>query len=116
MKTKIICTKVDFETQAFYAVVGKKKYFLFEQEYSNSVREFFKNGYYLDNVDYSKIHSSAVKHTLEKLPNYIKYIENEFNVEIYNKTRRKNQGYSAKRILKHINYYTAREVLEYAYA
>lgn len=101
MKTKIICEKVDHKTQAFYAIVGKDKYFLFEQKYSSSVREFFKYGYYLDGVDYSKTTAENVRHTLEKLPSYIHYVEKEFNVVIYEKTRKqiknkKKEAYKRK--------------------
>lgn len=115
MKTKIICKKVNFDTQAFYAVVDGKEYFLFEQAYKSSVREFFKYGYYLtDSLDYSKLNNEAVMRTLNKIPSYIKYIENEFGIACYEKTKRKQEKINKKFKVKRINYLTQRECMAYA--
>ena len=115
MKTKIICEKVNFDTQAFYAVVNGKEYFLFEQAYKSSVREFFKHGYYLtDNLDYSKLNNEAVRRTLSKIPSYVKYIENEFGIACYEKTKRKQEKFTKKFKLKNINFLTQRECMAYA--
>ena len=115
MKTKIICKKVNFDTQAFYAVVGGKEYFLFEQAYKSSVREFFKYGYYLtDNIDYSKLNNEAVLRTFNKIPSYIKYIESEFGIACYEKTKRKQGKLNRKFGIRCINYLTQRECIDYA--
>ena len=55
-------------------------------------KEFFKKGYYLtDRVDYTRVRSEATRRTLEKLPSYIRYIESEYGVSIYEKTKRKEK-------------------------
>ena len=115
MKSKIICKKVNFDTQAFYVVVDGKNYFLFEQAYKSSVREFFKYGYYLsDTLDYSKLNNEAIRRTLSKIPSYVKYVENEFGIACYEKTKRKKEKLNRKLKLKNINFLTQRECMAYA--
>ena len=90
MQTKVYCRTVAKGRQAFYVNANGKEYFLFEQDFRASNKEFFKKGYYLtDKVDYSKVRSTAVRMTLEKLPSYIRYIESEYGVSIYEKTKKK---------------------------
>ena len=91
MKAKVFCKTVAKGRQAFYVNANGKEYFLFEQDFRASNKKFFRKGYYLtDKVDYSKIISTAVRNTLSKIPIYVKYIEAEYGIAIYEKTKAKN--------------------------
>ena len=101
MQAKVYCRTVAKGRQAFYVNVNGKDYFLFEQDYRVSNKEFFMNGYFLtDKVDYSKIRSKATRITLAKLPAYIKYIESAYGISIYEKTKRKEKREKIKTAYK----------------
>ena len=88
MKAKVICRTVEKGQQAFFVKVYGKEYFLFQQEFRISVKEFFKNSVDVNGINnYSSAHSTAVRRTLDKLPTYLHYIEKEYGVEIYEKTK-----------------------------
>ena len=92
MKARIFCKATNKNEQSFYMKANGKEYFLFEQDFRASNKEFFKKGYYLtDKVDYTRVRSEATRRTLEKLPSYIRYIESEYGVSIYEKTKRKEK-------------------------
>ena len=38
---------------------------------------------------YDGVHSFAVRHTLDKLPAHLQYIEKEYGIEIYDRTKDK---------------------------
>lgn len=89
MQAKIFCRTVAKGKQSFYVTVEGKRYYLFTQGYRVSNKEFFQNGVFISEINnYSGVHSTAVKRTLEKLPSYIRYIEKEFGVAIYEKTQK----------------------------
>lgn len=93
MQAKIFCRTVAKGKQSFYVTVEGKRYYLFTQDYRVSNKEFFQNGVCISEINnYSGVHSTAVKRTLDKLPVYIRYIEKEFGVAIYKKTRKVQQG------------------------
>lgn len=93
MKAKIFCKTVAKGQQAFYLTVNGGKYFLFQQNYRVSNKEFFKNGVSINQInDYSKVHSQSVRNTLDKLPAYLRYIEKEFGVAIYEKSKTLMKG------------------------
>ena len=94
MKAKVICKTVDKGVQSFFVRVNGKDYFLFSQGYKVSVKEFFNNGVCVNGINnYSVVHSTAVRKTLDKLPSYLHYVEKEYGVEIYEK---KNQDKKQK--------------------
>lgn len=99
MKTKVICKELSRGTLTFYAMVSGKEYFLFEQEFKKTVYDYFMNGVNVSVInDYSVAHSHTVRKTLDKLPAYIHYIEKEYDLEIYEKTKdaksnKKNKPY-----------------------
>ena len=97
MQTKIYCKTLRRGRQAFYANVNGKEYFMFEQDFRVSNKEFFRHGYYLtDKVNFSKARSTSVRKTLSKIPSYIKYIETEYGIAIYEKTKVKNTSKKKK--------------------
>lgn len=92
MQAMIYCKTESQGVHGFYVRVGGKDYFLFRQNYYRSNRDYFKNGIDSTKItDFSKTRSTSVKKTLEKLPTYIRYIEKEYDLQIYEKTKMKKQ-------------------------
>ena len=98
MRTIVFCKTTAKETQTFFIKAGGKVYFLFEQNFKKSNKDFFSKGVSIDSIgDYSNAHSYSVKKTLDKLPQYIRYIEKEYNISIYKRTKNKtNKQYKRK--------------------
>lgn len=93
MKTKVLCRTTAKDEQTFYVSVDGKEYFLFNQAYKKSVKDHFGQGITINQInDYSNVRSNAVKRTLDKLPSYIHYIEKEYEVAIYEKTKQKQKN------------------------
>ena len=88
MKTQVLCKELERGRLTFYALVDGKEYFLFQQDYKSSVNNYFCSGVTVDKVNsYSQAHSHVVRKVLDKLPSYLHYIEKEYGVDIYNKTK-----------------------------
>lgn len=115
MQAKIFCRTVAKGKQSFYVTVAGKRYYLFTQDYRVSNKEFFQNGVGISEINnYSGVHSTAVKRTLDKLPSYIRYIEKEYGVAIYEKTqkaqilKKKQKSYKREKFLwRHIDWEVA---------
>ena len=92
MKAMIYCETIEHGVHSFYLVSGGREYFLFNQNYRKGVQEYFNNGVYLDRaMNYSKAHNdSALVRTMTKLPMYIKYIEKEYEIEVFEQTKSRN--------------------------
>lgn len=96
MKTKVFCKELSRGTLSFYAMVNGREYFLFQQEFKKTVYDYFMNGVNVSVTnDYSSAHSHTVRKTLDKLPSYLHYIEKEYDIEIYEKTK---QAKSVKKV------------------
>lgn len=93
MKTKIYCTQTKSDIHSFYLITGEQRYYMFSQNYRTGVHKYFKNGVLLnDAMKHSKTHKDhALIRTMNKIPMYIKYIEKEYDVQILEKTKRKNK-------------------------
>lgn len=92
MQTKIFCKTVAKGKQAFYVTANGETYYLFTQDYRVSNKEYFRNGVSIDDINnFSGVHSTAVRNTLDKLPMYIRYIEKEFGIAIYERTKKAKQ-------------------------
>lgn len=84
MKNKIYCRPVAKDVHEFYAVIDGKKYYLFEQSYRRTNRDYFKFGVEIDRIgDFSKVQSTSVKNTLEKLPRYLKRLDKRYGLGLY---------------------------------
>lgn len=92
MKTTIYCKSTGHNIHSFYLVNGNEEYYLFSQEYKQRVQEYFACGVYIDEaIDFSRSNrNSYLLKTMKKLPKYIRYIENEYGVYVFNKTKKKN--------------------------
>ena len=90
MQVTVFCKTTAKATQSFFVKVAGRDYFLFQQDFRKSNKEFFRNGVGVHAINnYSGVHSTAVRKTLDKLPSYIRYIEKEYDVAIYEKTKKK---------------------------
>ena len=88
MQSKIFCKTVAKGKQSFYVAVDGQTYFLFQQAYRVSNKGFFQQGLRVDEINkYAGVYSTAVRKTLDKLPSYIRYVEKECGIAIYNKTK-----------------------------
>lgn len=49
-------------------------------------------------MKYSRAHNdSAIIKTMDKIPMYIKYVEREYEIEVFERTKRRNTQYFKKR-------------------
>ena len=89
MKGKIICKTTAKGEQTLFYKIAKREYFLFKQAYRKSVHNFFKNGVTIGGLDFGKTKSHAVRKTIEKMPASLHYLESEYGIAIYEKTKHK---------------------------
>ena len=99
--TKVFCVTVSKGTQAFFVKVNGKNYYLFQQAFKRSNKEYFAGGVEIHSISkFSNVHSTAVRDTLDKLPAYIRYVESEHGVSIYEKTKLKEKRQKLKTAYK----------------
>ena len=97
MRAKIFCKETTLGVHDFYVQVDGQNYFLFRQDFKKSVKDFFANGVSVNEINkYSLAHSAVVRNTLDKLPIYIKYVEKEYGVAIYEKTKTPSKSRAQK--------------------
>ncbi len=94
MKATIYCKATDKGVHTFYLAQGREEYFLFHQNFRRGVKEYFGRGVSINEAfNFSRSHhNTALIHTMEKLPAYIKYVEKEYGIEVLKQTAKKNQG------------------------
>ena len=93
MKATVYCKATDKGVHTFYLAQGREEYFLFHQNFRRGVKEYFGRGVSINEAfNFSRSHhNTALIHTMEKLPAYIKYVEKEYGIEVLNQTAKKNQ-------------------------
>ena len=92
MKAIIYSKVTDKGEQSFYVKANGKEYFLFTQDYRKSNKMVFAKGILIDDLKkLSSHHSMSLRTVVEKIPSYLRYIENEYGVIIYNKTEQKQK-------------------------
>ncbi len=93
MKIKIYCKQLRYGTHTFYLQMGGKEYYLFSQSYRKGVEDYFGRGVTVkESRNYSKSHhNNAIQRTMTKLPMYIKYVEREYQVEVFEQTKKRNK-------------------------
>ncbi len=95
MKT-IYCRTTDKGVQTFYLSDGTQTYYLFRQDYRVSVKDFFRKGVNLEMALGAKNHASnSVRRTAQKLIPYIKYIETEMGIVVFDK-KQARKDYKSK--------------------
>ena len=98
MKDYIYCTNTAKGQQIFYLMAQGTKYFLFVQAYRRSNKKVFEQGISLfDLRKLKKHHSYSVRHTAEKIPAHIRYIEQEYNITVMEMTKRKQSNWKNKK-------------------
>ena len=78
----------------FYVEAGREIHYLFSQSFTKDVYEFYKNGVSLDkpfNHSLANRNKSILK-VFDKLPSYIRYIEQEYGLTILHKTAKKRRA------------------------
>ena len=97
MKNYIYCTTTAKGEQSFYLMEQGTKYFLFVQAFRRSNKEVFEQGISLFDLRKLKKHCSfSVRHTAEKIPAYIRYIEQEYGISVM-VTKRKQSNWKNKK-------------------
>ena len=92
MNNTVFCKSTGHDVQSFYLRSGSTNYYLFTQNYKQSVHDYFAGGVNITNAlsSPSGRKDTAINKTMEKLPKYITYIEKEFGLAVLEKTKRKN--------------------------
>lgn len=78
----------------FYVEAGRESHYLFSQHFNKEVNEIFKSGVSLDkpfNHSLANRNKSILK-VFDKLPSYIRYIEQEYGLTILHKTAKKRRA------------------------
>ena len=96
MKNYIYCTTTAKGEQTFYLMAQGTKYFLFVQAYRRSNKEVFEQGISLFDLRKFKKHCSySVRHTIQKLPAYIRYVEQKCGIIVMKMTKRKQERHES---------------------
>ena len=92
MKATIYCKTTDKGVHSFYLAQDREEYFLFHQNFRRGVKEYFGRGVSINEAfDFGRSHhNTALIHTMEKLPAYIKYVEKEYGIEVLKQTAKKS--------------------------
>ena len=98
MANTIYCETTAKEVQSFFINVNGETHFLFSQNFRRGVKDYFERGVRIDEaINFKRANgNSAIIHTMEKLPAYIRYVEREYGMEVLRRTARKNQTYKRK--------------------
>ena len=93
MKATIFCETMAKGIHAFYLLTNGQRYYLFIQDYRKGVQEYFGRGVPINEaMNYSRSHNdSAVVKTMSKIPMYVKYIEKEYAIEVFEQTKKRNR-------------------------
>lgn len=92
MKATIFCETTAKGIHTFYLSINGQRYYLFNQDYRKGVQEYFGRGVSINEaMNYSRSHNdSALVRTMSKIPMYIKYIEKEYAIEVFEQTKKRN--------------------------
>lgn len=98
----IICKSSEGGTHNFYLVVGTTEYFLFNEGYKKSVYDYYSKGVRLkDASNYSKSKRNvALMKTMSKIPVYVRYLEKEYDLEILEKTKKRNREHHGRTLVR----------------
>lgn len=96
MKATVYCEPTERGVHSFFLVTDSTEYYLFSQSYRKGVQNYYGRGVRLEEAtDFSRTHhDNAIMRTMSKLPMYIRYIEKEYDVEILEKTKKRNKRYA----------------------
>lgn len=94
-KTKLVVDK----KLHFFLQANNKVYFLFAQSFTEELYNAFKNGVTLDKaLDYSTAkRNKSVMRVIDKIPSHIRYIEQEYGIQVFRKSAKKKDNGNTKR-------------------
>ena len=94
MANTICCETTAKGVQSFFIHANGETHFLFSQNFRRGVKDYFERGVRIDEaINFKRANgNSAIIHTMEKLPSYIRYVEREYGMEVLKRTARKNQS------------------------
>ena len=79
----------------FYLLMSNKEepIWLFTQEHRNGVYNYFRTPRTISEAsNYTKsINNGGLRRTMDKLPKYIKYVEKEYEINVFGKNKRRKQ-------------------------
>ncbi len=92
MKATVFCETTAKGIHTFYLSTNGQRYYLFNQGYRKGVQKYFGRGVSINEaMNYSRSHNdSAVVKTMSKIPMYVKYIEKEYALEVFEQTKKRN--------------------------
>ena len=98
MANTIYCETTAKGVQSFFINANGETHFLFSQNFRRGVKDYFERGVRIDEaINFKRSNgNSAIIHTMEKLPTYIRYVEREYGMEVLRRTARKNQTYKRR--------------------
>ena len=86
MRAKVYCRTVAKGIQEYYLAMDGKRYYLFEQDYRVTNRDYFKDGVDVNKIgDFRNVRSESVRRTLDKLPKYLKKLDKRYGLGLYKK-------------------------------
>lgn len=91
--TTIYCKHNSNKKTDFYMIANGVHYYLFSQKSYCGVTKFYRNGVCLkDAINHKRGRSDyAIHKTMTKLPSYIRYIEKEYGIAVFDRSIRKLQ-------------------------
>lgn len=91
MRTTIYCKRSERGMHNFYLRINGEEFYLFSQNFKKGVQDYFGRGVYLEYAcDYSRSkHDTAVMKTMDKIPIFIKYVEKESGILVFEKSKKK---------------------------
>ena len=92
MKSMIYCRPTAKGVHSFFLVMDNEEFYLFSQPYRRGVEEYYGNGVGIsDSIKHSRAHyDSAIWRTMDKVPVYVRYIEKEYEIEVFKRTKMKS--------------------------
>lgn len=91
MKTTIRCRVPERGVHYFYLVHDGQEYYLFQQEYRKGVQKYYRKGVILDEaINFARTHRDcSMERTMIKIQKYTKYIEKEYDIQVFEQTKKK---------------------------
>ena len=90
---KIICEEAEKKGLDFYLIYDGEQYYLFNQRYRAEIAVRFTLPVPLDvaMTKFKQDRNPYIRKLIQKLPYYVHYIENEFNLVLLKRTARSRQ-------------------------
>ena len=110
MKRSVIyCVELNHGSLSFYLTYNYFPYYLFTQTYHTTLWNRYHSGLPLDDcLDFSKCGGTVILEKFtEKLPSYLRYIENEYGIAVTRRTIKSNSGRRRARVCRNVRYLDA---------